>query len=288
MPINFSCPHCKKQMVVADQYGGQTGPCQACGKSITIPHAMAGFAPPQPVSGSGGMTVLAVLGIVALVLLLLCGGGGAALFFVARSTMRPAQQRMQAQNNMKQIAIALHNYHDTWNSLPPAVVNDADGKPLYSGRVLLLPFLEQSPIYDAWDKNKAWDSPENQALSQKLLPVFQHPSDSANASACDFLFVTGPGAVFDSSQGAARFADIHDGLSNTIFLAEARGSGLQSWAEPKEIAPDGKGAVPSGHDPNQILVGFCDGSVQAMPSTQLQSLLRPLSTRSGGEVVPRP
>lgn len=234
------------------------------------------------------MTVLAVLGIVALVLLVLCGGGAGALFFVARSSMRPVQQRLQATNNMKQIAIALHNYHDTWNALPPAVVNDADGKPLYSGRVLLLPYLEQSPLYDAWDKNKAWDSPENLSLAEQLLPVFQHPSDSANSSACDFLFITGPGTVFDSPKGAARFADVHDGLSNTIFLAEARGAGLHSWAEPKEIAPNGKGATPSGHDPKLILVGYCDGSVQSMDAAQFQTLLLPLSTRSGGEVVPRP
>lgn len=288
MPIQFTCPHCNKQMVVAEQYGGQSGPCQGCGKPITIPLPKMGFAPPQPAGGSGGMTVLAVLGIVALVLLVLCGGGAGTLFFVARSSMRPVQQRLQATNNMKQIALALHNYHDVWQKLPPAVVNDADGKPLYSGRVLLLPYLEQSPLYDAWDKNKAWDSPENLSLSQQLLPVFQHPSDGDNTNACDFLFITGPGTVFDESKPASRFADITDGTSNTIFLAEARGAGLRSWAEPRELAQNGKGATPSGHDPKLILVGYCDGSVQAMETARFQSLVRQLTTRSGGEVIPQP
>ena len=60
---------------------------------------------------------------------------------------RAAARRMQSMNNMKQLSLALLNYHDTYGQLPPAVVTDANGKPLYSGRVLLLPFFEQAPLW---------------------------------------------------------------------------------------------------------------------------------------------
>jgi hypothetical protein len=50
-------------------------------------------------------------------------------------------------NSLHQIALALQNYHDEYGVFPPAVVTDATGKPLYSGRVLLLPFLEEEALF---------------------------------------------------------------------------------------------------------------------------------------------
>src|SRR5687768_8208324 len=58
-----------------------------------------------------------------------------------RVARREALQ-MQSQNNLKQIAIALHNYHDTFGQFPPAYQCDASGKPVHSWRVLVMPFIE--------------------------------------------------------------------------------------------------------------------------------------------------
>src|SRR5262245_40841618 len=136
MPISYSCPHCGKQFSVAEQFAGQTGPCAACGKPITIPAAIGGYAyKPQAASGGGGG--LAVIAIVLVVLVVFCGGAGVALLLPAVQAAREAARRAQSSNNLKQIGLALHNYHSVHNTFPPAVVTDASGKPLYSGRVLL-------------------------------------------------------------------------------------------------------------------------------------------------------
>src|SRR5262245_3382414 len=81
------------------------------------------------------------LAYVALALLLsMCTCG---LLLPAVSVAREPARRMQCLNNLKQIALALHNYDATYGSLPPAYIADASGKPMHSWRVLILPFLEQ-------------------------------------------------------------------------------------------------------------------------------------------------
>src|SRR5258706_8959054 len=144
MPIQFSCPYCGKPTTVADQYAGQTGPCAACGKPITIPFAGVGgppsYAPmgPATAAAGAGIGVFLVVGMVALVL---CGGILVALLLPAVQQAREAARRMQSTNNVKQIVLALHTYHDVYQCFPPAVVKDKEGKPLYSGMVCLLPYF---------------------------------------------------------------------------------------------------------------------------------------------------
>ena len=60
---------------------------------------------------------------------------------------------MQCGNNLKQIGIALHTYHDEYKSLPPAYVCDESGKRMHSWRVLLLPYMEQQELYKKYDVN---------------------------------------------------------------------------------------------------------------------------------------
>ena len=74
---------------------------------------------------------------------------------------RPAARQTQCRNNLKQIGLALHNYADEWKVFPPAYTVDANGKPLHSWRTLLLPYLDQSPLYNRIDFSKAWDDPAN-------------------------------------------------------------------------------------------------------------------------------
>jgi hypothetical protein len=285
MPISYSCPHCGKQFSVADQYAGQSGPCASCGKTITIPGpALAGgYAPPKPSGGTGAGTIVIIVLLAVVVLSCPCG---IALLLPAVQAAREAARRSQSMNNMKQIGIALHNYHDTHNEFPPAIVADANGQPLYSGRVLLLPYMEQAALYEQWDKSAAWDSPQNIALSQMVIVTFLDPSSPTpnNTAHTDYEFLTGQGAIFE--QGVKHsMSTITDGTANTIALVEARGSSA-SWAAPSSIDINQIGtALPQGNHPGGNLVLMADGSVKFISQSINPQVLRSLSTRNGGEPV---
>jgi hypothetical protein len=278
MPIAYSCPHCGKQFSVDEQFAGQTGPCAGCGKPITIPAAGGGAYAPKPASGGGG---LAVVAIVLVVLLVFCGGG-MLLIFPALHTAREAARRAQSSNHLKQIGIALHMYHDTHQSFPPAIVTDAAGKPLYSGRVLLLPYLEQANLYAAFKKDEPWDSPSNLAISQTSIKVFMDASSpDAAPGKTDYLFVTGPGTTFDGDK-STRLSSIQDGASLSMVMVEVQGSGI-GWAEPRDIPISQPMPLPAGNHRGGNLALFADGSVHFIADKVAPQSIRDMATIRGGE-----
>jgi hypothetical protein len=288
MPIHFACPLCGKQTVVSDQYAGQTGPCAACGGTITIPLTSSiQPGPSSPSSSSGASTVL-VMALVLGVGFLICCGGAGMLFFVGRSQVQVAANRNLANIHLKQIGLALHMYHDTYGTFPPAVVMDEKGTPLYSGRVLLLPFLEQEGLYRTFDKTKAWDAPENHSISHTPLMVFQDPANTtaASPSRTDFVFVTGPGTIFDGTK-SARFTDVHDGTSQTIGIV-GTASGPDSWAAPSEWDVTTGGFPASSQPKGRHLVMFLDGSVQTLDPGYATQYLQQLVQIQDGQSLPPP
>jgi prepilin-type processing-associated H-X9-DG protein len=290
MPIPYSCPHCGKQFSVDDQYAGQTGPCANCGKPITIPVPAAsayGYAP-QPAKGGGGSGAVIAILAVGLIAGICVIGVLVALLLPAVQAAREAARRAQSTNNLKQLTLALHNYHDVFGTFPPAVVSDENGRPLYSGRVLLLPFMEQKALYDQFDKDKAWDSPENQAIAQTVIRTFVDPS-SANAipGQTDYLFVTGSKTIFEAGRGTKLF-EVTDGTSNTMVLVEVKNSGV-NWAEPRDLAIEQPMPLPPGNHPGGNIAAFADGSVRFIRSAAVPpAQIRNAATKDGGEVVNLP
>jgi len=217
----------------------QSGSCRFCGQTITIPAAEVtptlSPAPRPPAKGSGaGVTIAAV----AVVCVLLCGGVLVALLLPAVQAAREAARRAECTNNLKQIAIAFHNYHDAYNTFPPAYIPDKNGRPMHSWRVLILPFMEEQALYERYNLDEPWDSPGNLAVTNVAIDAYSCPScppsgDSLAPTETNYMVITGPETVFDGVK-AARFADIKDGTSNTILVVEVVGTGV-NWAEPVDL-----------------------------------------------------
>ena len=93
-------------------------------------------------------TIILVVVLIAVIGSVTVGGVLVALLLPAVQAARESARRMQCSNNLKQVALAMHNYHDTYQSFPPAYTVDADGNKLHSWRTLLLPYIEQAALYD--------------------------------------------------------------------------------------------------------------------------------------------
>src|SRR5262245_3840531 len=103
------------------------------------------------------LTLLIAIGIVAVI-----GGAG----FVAGDRAREAAARNMC--NLGGIAVALQNYNEEHGELPPAVVRGANGQPLYSWRVLILPYLEEGELYEEFRLDEPWDSEHNLRLLERM------------------------------------------------------------------------------------------------------------------------
>jgi hypothetical protein len=284
MPIQFTCPQCGKQTAVADHFGGQKGPCAACGTTVTIPAATfkpAGAVGSRSAGGTSGLLIaLAILSSC----LLICGGLVALILLPALQSARGSARKAISLGHVKQLAIALHSYHDANSTFPPAVVTDADGKPLYSGRVLLLPYMEQRAIYDQIDKSKAWNSPENLPITMQTIDTFLDPASTrTEKNRSDYVFVTGSGTIFDGKQ-AIQISAITDGTSNTLMLIETS-AGPANWAAPEDWNAD-SGQLPPGNHAHVNLAAFADGSIRAIEQKNLQPVIKQLTVRNDGQLLP--
>lgn len=290
MLIPFTCPACGKFMEVGAQYAGQSGPCQACGQTITIPFPDAAKVPLQkkgagPTQGSSvASVVLLAVGGAAIVLLLICGVLGA-LLLPAVQAARTAARRAQSQNNMKQIALALQNYHDVHKAFPPAYIPDANGKPMHSWRTLILPYIENANLHRQYDFNKPWDDPANRAIADSLVPVYASAVDLQPGAHTSYVLLVGPGTAFEDAN-SPNMMKITDGTANTIMLVEVHGR-TGSWAEPKDLdlAEFARMLQNSPPYPDGTNAAMFDGSVHFL---QRNANLPALSSPAGGEPVVAP
>lgn len=238
MPISFTCPHCRYTFDVEDRYVGQTGPCAACGKTITVADASDSLAPYRP-AGARGSTrsgplvalLLALVGLVFLVVFVVV------LVFLAI----PATQMVQSSANLKacetnliRIGQAMLAYHEDFGSFPPAYVADSDGKPAHSWRVLLLPYLGHQALYDQYNFGKPHNDPINVFLASQMPAVYACPDDlNAPGSETSYVVVSGKGLAFDGAGNVSR-SQITDGPANTILVVEMA-SGAVAWTEPRDL-----------------------------------------------------
>jgi hypothetical protein len=199
----------------------------------------------------------------------------------------PPADRSRSANNLKQLMIALHNYHDTYGHFP-ADVRDKDGKPLLSWRVEILPFIEHDDLYRQFKRDEPWDSPHNKPLIDKMPKVLRSPRQAAELKdRTTYLAPLGKGFLWDDPKGI-KITDITDGTSNTIALVEADDDRAVIWSKPEDVTIDRKDPTAGllAHYVDGFQVALADGSVRFVRKGIDPTALWALFTRAAGDNVP--
>jgi len=159
---------------------------------------------------SRGFTLIELLVVIAIIAVLI------ALLLPAVQQAREAARRSQCKNNLKQIGLAFHNYHETVNCFPPAYWariaennnvtpsgTDQNAKGVMSQ---ILPYIDQAPLYNQIDQNvplyagvtgfDATIQAKNVALARTLISVFMCPSSPANKTDTNYLYPAGAFGTF--------------------------------------------------------------------------------------------
>jgi len=201
----------------------------------------------------GAFTLVELLVVIAIIGILV------ALLLPAVQAAREAARRISCNNNMKQVGVALHNYHDTFRALPMGWLGlDPTGKPLSEGEpgwgwaARILPFIEQSAVSLSFQASQPITAPANQQARQTFLPVYRCPSDvggdrqfdlrDENGNVLVRIAVANYVGMFGTTEledceglpvgitcrgngsffhnSATRFSEFIDGLSGTLLVAE--------------------------------------------------------------------
>jgi prepilin-type processing-associated H-X9-DG protein len=246
---------------------------------------------PKPTS-TPAVVIIAIIVAGGAMFFLVCAGVLVALLLPAIQAAREAARRNVCVNNMKQIGVALQAYHDTYKTVPPAYFADAEGKPMHSWRVLILPFIEGNDVYQKYDFNEPWDGPNNKKLAALIPSVYQCPSGSEDDGQTNYVAVVGPETVWPGD-APVKIRAIIDGPSRTIQVIETVDSGIH-WMEPRDVSLDqataginGHNGPPSisSHHPGGANALFCDSHVQFLPDDVPPETLRALLTKDGKEAV---
>lgn len=183
-----------------------------------------------------GFTLIELLVVIAIIAVLV------ALLLPAVQQAREAARRAECKNHLKQIGLAMHNYHDALNTFPPGrLVNPVSGQGhCFSAYSYLLPYLDQGPLYQqiVWNANPDANPGPNAAVTSIVLPLLQCPSDynvimqpgfgTHNYPLCTgTTFPLSPNNPFGLSitgifyeNSKTRFSDISDGSSQTVCVGE--------------------------------------------------------------------
>ena len=224
-----------------------------------------------------GFTLIELLVVIAIIAILI------ALLLPAVQQAREAARRSTCKNSLKQLGLAIHNYHDAHRVYPPSSIISGAGSPngcagwgvpAVSGLTLLLPYMDQAPVYNQYDFNIGQTDPSvNVTAMSTNIPVLSCPSDpntivqvtgacykfpfpdGQNNGGTNYVFCTGAGTgwAFLSSIGNApdlggiflengnkKIRDVTDGTSNTIAMGEVL------WVDHSNNAPgNGVGGKPA-------------------------------------------
>jgi hypothetical protein len=201
------------------------------------------------------------------------------------------KSKQQSANNLKQLGIAMHNYHDAVGILPgpgvppgrPFVPGFGPGITRHGWRVALLPYIEQDNLFKSINHQEP--IPANISSTRVLTYKCPVPGISADTDTFYRVFV-GKGAAFERDK-ATKLSDFTDGTANTILIVEA--GDPVNWASTDELEFDPNKPLPK---LGLLTTGFhalmADGSIYWIPAGADEKVIKAMITRNGGEAVDIP
>lgn len=262
-----------------------------------------------------GFTLIELLVVIAIIAVLV------ALLLPAVQQAREAARRSQCQNNLKQIGLSLHNYVGTHSTLPPgyiSVVNSSgnDTGPGWGWGTMLLPHLDQAPLFTSLNLNLPIEAPSNAVSRIAAVKLFLCPTDDAlqkfpaltrnlstgvptglicEVSSANYVGMYGTTEPPQTSDGTffrnsrVRPQDVTDGLSQTIFVGErSHKLGEATWVGAVTNAilfgdpSDGVGAARTEPSPGMVLGHGGELKAPGNPRSEVNQFY---SKHSGGSIV---
>jgi hypothetical protein len=231
-----------------------------------------------------------------------------ALLLPAVQQAREAARRTQSRNNLKMLMLAMHNYHDTFQTFPEGTVPNEKLKSdeRLSWITKLLPFVDQAALYEKIDFEEGWEDEPNAMLMMTRLPVLQNPSSSeppGKYGTTNYVGIAGVGkdapelpasspraGIFGYNRGT-KLQDVRDGTSNTMAITDGKEGGpwgaggkatIRALTEKPYInGPDGIGGPHVGG----ISAALADGSVRFISQNIDPKTFEALATINGGELI---
>lgn len=199
---------------------------------------------------------------------------------MADDTAEQAKDRKESAGKLRKIVIAMHNYHNDYNCMPPHALYDKAGKTaLLSWRVNLLPYLGHDDLFKKFKWDEPWDSTNNKALIKEMPEIYAVPGVKSEPGMTHYQVFTMPLTLpagkkgtympmFSLSKSKLTLGQltVQDGTSNTICLAEAADPVI--WTKPADMvlehddAPFPKLGIRPGTD--EFMVAFADGSTREL------------------------
>ncbi len=205
-----------------------------------------------------------------------------------------ARQRVEILDRLQRIGQAMSDFHARFRGFPVAALQDAEGTPLLSWRVLLLPYLGEGDLYDQFRRDEPWDGPHNITLLEQVPEVYGLPGQEASGKTSVFVLL-GERTLFGESVSTDRdvpiygsgYRDIPDGTMHTILAVWAAGDKAVPWTKPVDLTLDPADPVGSLGDllDEGIYVVMFDGTVHVLSRDIAPDRLIAFSTSRGGERV---